>query len=132
MSIRADDEKMYDFKERGVNEQGNMEYELVVHFNEAVEMIYEREDGISEVRKGVHITFIPKITYDSGDTANAEEESIVYLLEQTELQEQGRVELSDRGELICFKNKTSFKIRVEPERMGSFKAAIIINVYVRN
>jgi len=132
MSIRADDEKMYDFKEKGTNEQGNTMYELIVHFSKAVEVQYERDDGITEIRKCVHLTFMPKITYDSGDTANAEEEGIVYRLEHTELQEEGKIDLTERGELMCFKNKTAFRIYVEPETKGSYRAAIIIDVYVRN
>ncbi len=131
MSIRADDEKMYSFKEKGVSPQGNTMYELIVNFNEAVEIQYEREDGITEIRKCVHLTFIPKITYDSGETANAEEEGIVYRLDQTELQEQEKIKLSNRGELLCFK-KCSFRIYVEPESKGSYRAGIIIDVYVRN
>ena len=63
---------------------------------------------------------------------NAEEEGIVYRLEHTELQEEGKIDLTERGELMCFKNKTAFRIYVEPETKGSYRAAIIIDVYVRN
>jgi len=130
MGIRTDDESAYEFKQIGTTEQGNKQYQLIVNFRKAIDVKVERENGITEMRKCVHLTFIPNITYDTGDTANAEEESIVYSISNDSYKQKEYVSLNSRGELMCFKNNISFQIYVNPESMGSYTAGIVINVYV--
>ena len=132
MDIRTDDESAYNFKQIGTNEQGNKLYQLIIDFSKSIDVKVERENGITEIRKCVHLTFIPNITYDTGDTANAEEESIVYSVSDKSYVQKEYVSLNKRGELMCYRNNISFQIFVTPESIGSSTAGIIINVYVMN
>ena len=104
--------------------------EKEIYFDKAIDIRVERENGITEMRKCVHLTFIPDVTYDTGDTANAEEEGIVYSISNETYKQKEYVSLNDRGELMCFKNNISFKIYVDPESKGSYTAGIVIDVYV--
>ena len=131
ITVRTDDEESYRFKENGTTEQGNKRYQLMLYFNKAIDIKVEDENGNDEMRKALHITFIPNITYDTVDTANAEEEGIVYNISNQQYIEKKYVSLNNRGELICFKNNISFKIYVDPESKGSYAAGIVIDVYVR-
>ena len=131
MDIRADDESAYEFKQIGTIDQNKL-YQLTIDFSKAIDVKVERENGIIEMRKCVYLTFIPNISYDTGDTANAEEESIVYSVSDKSYIQKEYVSLNDRGELLCYRNNISFQIFVNPESIGSMSAGIVINVYVMN
>jgi len=68
--------------------------------------------------------------YDTGDVANAEEESIVYRISDEKLIEKNHVSLSSRGELFCFKKDSAFIIYVDPSTKSSNEVGVIINVFV--
>lgn len=131
MSVEAEDPEMFVFNENGYSSSGNRQYELTINFNKSMIANFETEDGIIESRKYVALNFIPHVTYDTGDVADAKEEKIRYVLGSTgeDYEKKGYIELSERGELMCFSEK-SFRLYVEPESRGSFKAMVIIDVYV--
>ena len=131
MSVEAEDPEMFTFKEKAPSQSGNKQYELKINFNKAMLGNFETEDGITETRKYVALNFIPHVTYDTGDVADAKEEKIKYVLSSVgeDYMNKGYISLSNRGELMCFREK-SFRLYVEPESKGSFKAMVIIDVYV--
>ena len=131
MTVRTDDDEAYRFKENGTTAQGNKRYQLMLYFDKAIDIKVDGENGGTEMRKALHLTFIPNITYDTGGTANAEEESIEYSISNQSYVEKEYVSINKRGELMCFKNNISFKIYVEPESKGSYSAGVVIDVYVR-
>lgn len=132
MNVRADSKDMYSFKDTGKNSKKIQTYDLTIYFSQSVQIQYERENGITELRNCVFISLIPEVTYDTGDTANAEEESIIYRLADTSYQEKELIHLNERGELMCFKKDIAFRIIVEPEKKGSFTSTVYIDVYVEN
>jgi len=129
MEVEAEKEESYLFQSAGTNKQGNKIYNLYVFFDQADVGAFERENGFVEERKFVALTLIPHVTYDTGDVANAEEESIVYRLNDTTLQEKEHVNLEKNGMLYCFK-ETSFRVYVEPASQSSNDVAVIIDIYV--
>ena len=131
MSVEAEDPNMFIFRENGFSSSGNKKYELKVNFNKAMIGNFETEDGITETRRYIALNFIPHVTYDTGDVADAKEESIKYVLGSAgeEYKDKGYISLSNRGELMCFREK-SFRLYVEPESKGSYKAMVIIDVSI--
>ena len=78
VEVEAEKKEAYLFKSNGTSKNGNKMFNLYVFFDEADVGTFERENGFIEERKFVALTLIPHVTYDTGDVANAEEESIVY------------------------------------------------------
>ena len=129
MDAEAESEEMFTFKQLEDSAQGNKQYQLVVKFKNALTGSFE-VDGVQMERKYIPLTLIPHVTYDTGDVANAEEESIVYRISDEKLIEKNQVSLSNRGELFCFKKDTAFIIYVDPATKSSNEVCVIINVYV--
>ena len=131
MRVEAEDPEMFIFKEAGYSSSGNKQYELRIDFNKAMIGNFETDEGITEARRYVALNFIPHVTYDTGDVADAKEEKIKYVLGSLgeEYQQKGYISLGERGELMCFREK-SFRLYVEPESKGSYKAMVIIDVFV--
>ena len=129
VEVEAEKKEAYLFKSNGTSKNGNKMFNLYVFFDEADVGTFERENGFVEERKFVALTLIPHVTYDTGDVANAEEESIVYRLNDTTLQEEEHVNLEKNGMLYCFK-ETSFRVYVEPASQSSNDVAVIIDIYV--
>ena len=129
MDVEAENEEMFSFKQIANTSQGNKQYQLIIKFDNALVGVFDR-DGVQEERKYIPLTLIPHVTYDTGDVANAEEESIVYRLSNSELQDKEHVSLSSRGELFCFKKDIGFSIYVEPASKSGNEVGVIINVYV--
>jgi len=129
IEAEAESEEMFSFKQLENTAQGNKQYQLVVKFANALVGSFEI-DGIQMERKYIPLTLIPHVTYDTGDVANAEEESIVYRISDEKLIEKNHVSLSSRGELFCFKKDSAFIIYVDPSTKSSNEVGVIINVFV--
>ena len=131
MSVDAEDEKMFTFEYVGETQDDNKNkmYELYIDFDYAQVSEFE-VGGIQMDRYFVALNLIPHVTYDTGDVANAEEESIRYRLDDEELQEKQDIDLKKNGSLYCFKVDTAFRIYVEPAKQSSNEVAVIIDVYV--
>lgn len=131
ITIEAEDEKMFNFYNEGLLE-GKKHYKIDVYYDKALTGEFENKLGIVEERKYIPLTIIPHVTYDTGDVANSEEESIVYVLaeEDMELQNKEYIKLTERGELTCFRVDTAFRIYVEPASSSSNDVGVIIDVYV--
>ena len=131
ISIEAENDKMFKFYNEGLLE-GKKHYKIDVYYSEALTGEFENKLGIMEERKYIPLTIIPHVTYDTGDVANTEEESIVYILseENKALQEKEYIKLTERGELTCFRIDTAFRIYVEPASSSSNTVGVIIDVYV--
>ena len=131
MSVEAENKKMFFFEDIGIDQvTGNKKYKLTVNFDEHLVASFTRKNGTVEDRKYVPLSLIPYVTYDTGDVANSEEESIKYSISNTLLEDRELISLSVRGQLLCFKNNIAFMIYVNPaSKAGNGKGAII-SVYV--
>lgn len=131
MAAEAESDRMFSFTDLGIDETtGNRNYKLVINFDQYLIGPFKRDNGITEDRKYVPITLIPHVEYDTGDVANAEEESIKYSISETNYVKKEYVSLSDRGQLICFKSGIAFMIYVEPASKGGNGTGAVISVYV--
>lgn len=131
MSVEAESAEMFTFEEDGVDSVlGNKKYKLTVHFNHHLIGTFTRKNGIVEDRKYVPLTLLSYVTYDTGDVANSEEESIKYSLSNTSFEEKEYVSLSARGQLLCFKTDIAFMIYIDPATKGGYGTGAIIAVYV--
>lgn len=131
MSVEAENKKMFFFEDIGIDQvTGNKKYKLTVNFDEHLVASFTRKNGTVEDRKYVPLSLIPYVTYDTGDVANSEEESIKYSISNTLLEDRELISLSVRGQLLCFKNNIAFMIYVNPaSKAGNGKGAVI-SVYV--
>lgn len=131
MSVEAENEQMYDFVEDGTDTVlGNKKYKLTVHFNAHLIGSFTRKNGLVEERRYVPLTLLPYVTYDTGDVANSEEESIKYSLSNTSFEEKEYISLSEKGQLLCFKTDIAFMIYIDPATKGGYGTGAIIAVYV--
>ena len=79
MSVEAENENMFTFIDEGIDAAtGNRAYKLIINFDNYLIGSFTRKNGITEERKYIPLTLIPYVTYDTGDVANSEEESIKY------------------------------------------------------
>lgn len=131
MSVEAENENMFTFIDEGIDEAtGNRAYKLVINFENYLIGSFTRKNGLTEERKYVPLTLIPYVTYDTGDVANSEEESIKYSISNNVYIDKEYVSLSERGQLLCFKTGIAFIIYVEPASKGGNGTGAIISVYV--
>ena len=126
MSVEAEDEQMFKFESLGKTANKNNYYKLTVYFDKALTGDFEI-DGIIETRKYVPLTFIPKITYTSGELGKGER--IKYSISREEVTKKHEAELTEYGMLSCLK-KTSFIIYVNPESVSGIGTGAVIDVYV--
>ena len=131
MSVEAESKKMFSFSDNGIDSAtGNKKYKLVVNFKEYLVASFTNKDGKTEERKYVPLSLIPYVTYDTGDVANSEEESIKYSLSNNLLEDKEYISLSDRGQLLCFKNNIAFMIYINPATKAGNGTGAVIYVYV--
>ena len=131
MSVEAENENMFTFIDEGVDAAtGNRAYKLIINFDNYLIGSFTRKNGITEERKYIPLTLIPYVTYDTGDVANSEEESIKYSISNEVFVDKEYVSLSERGQLLCFKTGIAFIIYVDPASKGGNGTGAIISVYV--
>lgn len=131
MSVEAENENMFTFIDEGIDEAtGNRAYKLVINFDNYLIGSFTRKNGIIEDRKYIPLTLIPYVTYDTGDVANSEEESIKYSISNEVFVDKEYVSLSERGQFLCFKTGIAFIIYVDPASKGGNGTGAIISVYV--
>ena len=126
MTVEAESEDIYDFEYVEIDSTTqNPKYKLTIHFNDFAE---EDEEG----RLFLLLNLIPKITYDTGDVAGSDTESIVYTLSSQGkiLVEKGFITLNEYGTLACYKSRLGFQINVNPASKGGNGTGAIIEVYV--
>lgn len=133
MSVEAESKSMFVFQYTGIDSSmGNKEYSLTVNFSQHLTGNFENKNGNIEERNYIALSLIPKVTYDTGDVANSEEESITYSHSSPNYEERELFSLSDRGQLICFRAGIAFRIYVDPAQKSGNGTGAIITVYVIN
>lgn len=131
MKVEAENSEMFDFLDDDIDvSTGNKKYKLLVHFDKYLIGKFVRKNGIEEDRKYVPLSLIPFVTYDTGDVANTEEESINYSISNTTFEDKEFVSLSNRGQLLCFKSDIAFFIYINPASKSGNGTGAIISVYV--
>lgn len=131
MSVEAEDEKMFKFENLGIDDTTkNNLYSLTIYFDKALTGEFE-VDGIMENKKYLPLTLIPKVTYDTGDVADAKGESIKYSISNPLITKNGYAELSNYGVLTCYKRDVMFSVYISPASIGRIGSGAIIQVYIK-
>ncbi len=124
VTAQAESEDMYSFESNGINPTTqNHQYTLKVYFTEhhLVDV-----DG----KAYLPIIFMPQVTYDSGDIAGEAEKIKYSIVSSIDYVAQGRVALSQRGELNCFDSLFAFTVMISPETSSLVGAKAEIEVWV--
>lgn len=131
MQATAENEQMFNFVADGIDAStGNKKYILTVYFDYNIIRPIERNNGLIVNRECVPITLIPHVTYDTGDVANSEEESIKFSLSDATYEKREFVSLSERGLLMCFERDLAFRIYIDPATKSGNGTGVIISVFV--
>lgn len=124
MSAQAEREDMFSFESNGVDPSTqNNRYTLVIFFSE--NHIFDADNN-----PFLPIILMPHVTYDSGDVAGEAEKIKYTLISNADLEGQGKVSLSRKGELKCFDSMMAFDILVSPETSSLVGSSAIIEVWV--
>lgn len=131
MSVEAENPDSFTFEELAVDTTtGNKQYKLLINFNKYQIAKFEK-NGEEIDRKYVALSLIPYVTYDTGDVADTQEESITFTCHSTiDYEEREDIKLSNRGQLWVFKNNIAFDIHINPTNSGRYGTGAIIKVYV--
>ena len=131
MTVESEDEKMFKFEKLGIDKDTeNNLYKLTVYFDKA--LIGEFEvDGVTETKKYIPLTLIPKVTYDTGDVADGRGESIKYSISNNLIITEEYASLTEFGVLTCYKRDVMFTINIDPESIGRFGSGAIIEVEIK-
>lgn len=132
ISVGAEDENRYSLENLGKDSLGNNQYSLTIYFKNAKEGKFpmKSDPSIEITRKYLILSLIPHITYDTGDVANAEEESIVFKIGNESYQEKEWITLSEKGFITAFRKDISTPIYVTPAKSGRVGAGATIYVSV--
>ncbi|MBO4569695.1 MAG: hypothetical protein J5689_00560 [Clostridia bacterium] len=131
MSVEAEDDDMFTFTYDGIDDYTkNPKYTLVVNFStKAISGTFLNELNEYETKNYLPLTFIPKVTYDTGDVAgNAE--AIKYTISNEKLVESGKIVLEQNGTMMCFKSGVAFYVYVNPVSMSGSGTGANIHVFV--
>ena len=126
ISVEAESEKTYNFEYYGIDTKTeNPKYILTVNFED-----FATRDENDKLF--VLLNLIPKVTYDTGDIAGSDAESIVYTLSSSgkNYVDKGYLTLNDYGTLVCYKSMIGFQIYVNPATKGGNGTGAIVQVYV--
>lgn len=126
ISIEAESHEMYDFNPTptGIDQTTkNPKYSLKIYFTEKA--LFDQNN-----EKYLPLNIIPKVTYDSGDVAGANEEGIAFSISNQKYVEEGYVSLSDNGTLILRKSKIAFMVYVNPVSKAGNGTGAVIQVVV--
>ncbi len=132
LDVRCEDESAYEFREMFEEEKTSdgkyNEYVMFVDFSKAQNVKVE-EDGKEVDKKQLAFSIIPQVTYLTGDSPSAEEDSVVYTIIDKKVLDRGYAEIDDKGILTIWESKLSFTIRVSPKSTILYGSEAIIEVY---
>ena len=133
ISVEAEKSEMYELTllpEKDKTTQNDV-YNLKIYFTDYAEEgeFFDEGSGTNLTKKYLPISFIPKITYDTGEEG-ANVEGITYNISNQKLIDNKSVELENNGTMICFKPKISFYVYIDPVSKGRNGTGVIIHVFV--
>ncbi len=124
VTVQAESAEMYEFEDTGISTiTQNHTYRLKLFFTD-----HHLVDG--EGVDYLPIIFMPQVTYESGDIASEAEKIKYSIISSVDYEAQGKVSLSERGELKCFDNMIVFTVVVSPEKSNLVGSKAEIEVWV--
>ena len=114
MSVESDNDEAYTWTDT-TKPDSKHTYKMIIDFSKAEEGMVEDKDGNLINTKYIGFTFIPQITYMSGDVEA--ENKIIYTLSDKDknLQEKGYFTLNEYGVFTVFKAPFIINITIKPQ-----------------
>ncbi|MBR1988693.1 MAG: hypothetical protein IKA36_06640 [Clostridia bacterium] len=133
LDVKCEDESAFVFREKKDKEKkyskfGYNEYIMFVHFSKAQDIKVE-ENGEDVDKKQLVFSIIPSVTYLTGESPDAEGDSLVYTIMQEKVKTNKYAEVDKKGTLSVWSNKQSFTIKVAPKTTELYGSVAIIDVY---
>lgn len=132
LDVRCEDESAYEFREMFEEEKTSdgkyNEYVMFIDFSKAQNV--KVEDGGEEVnKKQLAFSIIPSVIYRTGDSPDAEEDTVVYSIIEDRVKDNGYAEIDEKGVLTVWEDKLSFTVKVSPKSTVLHGSEAIIEIY---